>query len=423
MDDKSETLKLQSQHGEVRSVVLESDSVESPENVREEVRGSVLALAQPEQRYFQDLRKETGETHYSFSRVVELLAEHKLSHGFSPERIDDRISLAMKIPEVREIFDITTPEITDLSETLEVKNDGKVYAIRMDLNKGVDNHKKYVVASLILRGLLNGSLFQKKIDTLIDGGNFNSAKALRFYCERFGMKGMYVMSRLFPEEILTMLRTDEFSIIQAPARYEKRREVEFYEYLFELIKKSDFRKNKYCLWHAKHGGEATKWLGEEIAGTLPELPEFVVSCLGAGSTLEGIQIPIKEHTGCKIVIPEHGKSQLFARLNPNVSHVETAGIPLSHGYKFYEGLPHTVIGPHFDEINPLLSEKAIQQIDQVMVYEDVNWQNIASILMSKGLSVGNSSAANIACAKNIADLGHNVLTIIFEPQRSFYVKS
>jgi len=376
----------------------------------------------PEQINFPDPKKEKIEIKYSLGRVGELLAEHKLSHG-SPEGVNERISSAMKIPEIREMFDVVTPEISDLTDTLEVKNDGKVYAIRMDLNEGVDNHKKFVVASLILRGLLNGSLPKERIDTLIDGGNFNSAKALRFYCERFGMKGMYVMSRIFPEEILAMVRTDNFSIVQAPARYEKRREVEFYEYLFELMKKSDFRKNKYCLWHAKHGGEATKWLGEEIAGTLPESPQFMVSCLGAGATLEGIQIPIKKHTGCKIVIPEHEKSQLFARINPNVSHVETEDVPPNSGFKSYEGLPHTVIGPHFDEINPLLSKEAIQQIDQVMLYKDADWQSMESSLMTKGISVGNSSAANIACAKSIADLGHKVLTIIFEPQRSFYVEA
>ena len=377
----------------------------------------------PEQINFPDPKKEKIEIKYSLGRVGELLAEHKLSHG-SPEGVNERISSAMKIPEIREMFDVVTPEISDLTDTLEVKNDGKVYAIRMDLNEGVDNHKKFVVASLILRGLLNGSLPKERIDTLIDGGNFNSAKALRFYCERFGMKGMYVMSRIFPEEILAMVRTDNFSIVQAPARYEKRREVEFYEYLFELMKKSDFRKNKYCLWHAKHGGEATKWLGEEIAGTLPESPQYVVSCLGAGSTLEGIQIPIKEHTGCQIVIPEHEKSQLFARVkNQNVSHIETGSVPINSSFRSYEGLPHTVIGPHFDEINPLLSEKSIQQIDQVVIYQDADWQTMESNLMSKGLSVGNSSAANIACAKNLADSGHKVLTIIFEPQRSFYVES
>lgn len=147
----------------------------------------------PEQRNFPDLGKEKIKTDYSLSRVGELLAEHKLSHG-SPEGVNERISGAMKIPEIREMFDIITPEITNLTDTLEVKNGGDVYAIRMDLNKGVDNHKKFVVASLILRGLLNGSLPKERIDTLIDGGNFNSAKALRFYCERFGMKGMYVGS-------------------------------------------------------------------------------------------------------------------------------------------------------------------------------------------------------------------------------------
>ena len=61
----------------------------------------------PEQGNFPDLKKEKIETSYSFSRITELLAEHKLSHG-SPEGLNERISSAMKIPEIREAFNIAT---------------------------------------------------------------------------------------------------------------------------------------------------------------------------------------------------------------------------------------------------------------------------------------------------------------------------
>ena len=58
---------------------------------------------------------------------------------------------AIKIPEVLKILDLELPPITDLSEILGLEP-VSVMAIRMDLNKGVDNHKKFVVAGLILRG-------------------------------------------------------------------------------------------------------------------------------------------------------------------------------------------------------------------------------------------------------------------------------
>lgn len=41
-------------------------------------------------------------------------------------------------------MEFALPPIEDISDKLPLTN-GKVYAIRMDLNPGVDNHKKHVV--------------------------------------------------------------------------------------------------------------------------------------------------------------------------------------------------------------------------------------------------------------------------------------
>ncbi len=353
----------------------------------------------------------------------EILSEQGLIDN--PEiDISDKILIAINIQEVREILDINDVIISDLSDTLDVQNNGRLYAIRMDLNTHVDNHKKFVVASLILKGVLNGNLPNSVIDTLIDGGNFNSAKALKFYCERFGMKGIYIMSKLFPQDILNLLQSETFSIMLAPDRFANRREVEFYEYLFELMKKQEFRKNKYCLWHAKHGGNVTKWLGEVIIASITEKPDFIVSCLGAGSTLEGIQIPVKHKFRSKIIIPEHFQSQLFAKTGILTTFLPSNGEPLFRNeFREVSGVPHMVIGPHYDEINPLISKSTISQIDEVIVYQQSNWQKVEHDLKQQGISVGNSSAANLVCSKYIADSGKIVLTIIFEPQRQFYVNA
>jgi len=352
-----------------------------------------------------------------------ILSEHGLIDNPKID-ISDKILIAIKIQAVREMLDINDVIISDLSNTLDIQNNGRLYAIRMDLNTHVDNHKKFVVASLILKGVLNGNLPNPEVDTLIDGGNFNSAKALKFYCERFGMKGIYIMSKLFPQDILNLLQNESFSIMLAPDRFANRREVEFYEYLFGLMKKHDFRKNKYCLWHAKHGGNVTKWLGGVIIAGITEKPDFIVSCLGAGSTLEGVQIPVKEKFGSKIIIPEHVQSQLFAKTGIPTTFLPSKGESLfQNEFREVAGVPHMVIGPHYDEINPLITKNTIQQIDEVIVYQQSDWQKIEHDLKQQGISVGNSSAANLACSKYVADNGKFVLTIIFEPQRQFYVNA
>ena len=88
--------------------------------------------------------------------------------------LDGKISLrtryagAVQNERVREILDIETPPITDLTGMLGIENCGRVYAVRMDLNRGADNHKKPVVAGLILRGVLQGRIPKEEIDTFID---------------------------------------------------------------------------------------------------------------------------------------------------------------------------------------------------------------------------------------------------------------
>ena len=272
---------------------------------------------------------------------------------------------AIKIPEVLKILDLELPPITDLSEILGLKP-VSIVAIRMDLNKGVDNHKKFVVAGLILRGVLMGFIPNKKRDTLIDGGNFNSASALKFYAKRFGMKGMYIMSYLFPNHIINLLEGDGFTVIKVPhqQKYKHAREREFYEFLYQKMHEPEFKKNKFCLWHAKHGGEVEYPLGKELAKKVPISINCTVSCLGAGSTLEGIQVPLQDYfienslPAPVIFLAEHELSPLFVKIMKKME-IPRSVIPnISEKDKdcyIYTELPHLVIGPHYDEINPLLA--------------------------------------------------------------------
>lgn len=368
----------------------------------------------------------------SLSELKSILdKENLLDKNISFEK---RYEEAVKNKDVREIFDLDKPKITDLTDILQIENNGRLYVIRMDLNKGVDNHKKPVVAGLILRGVLKGNIPKESIDTLIDGGNFNSAKALKYYTKKLGMKGMYVMSRLFPKHIIDILEAEHFHVIQAPRKYDNAMEKEFYEYLVGLMGNKDFRKNKFCLLHAKYGGKASYPFGIEIAEKLEQAPDYTVSCIGAGSTLEGLQIAIQDYFKEKksekipsIIIGEHELSPLFTEFIPyrrsqgSLPSVERVIRDAdSDFYAYHKELPHIVIGPHYDEINPLLSKKSIDKIDEVVQYSDHDWMTMQKHLENKGISVGNSSAANLNVAANIANEGNNVLTVIFEPFREFY---
>jgi cysteine synthase len=366
--------------------------------------------------------------------LKEILIEENLFNKNEP--FENRYALAVKNKKVREILEFENAQISDFTNLLEIKNDGKLFVVREDLTKGVDNHKKSVVGGLILRGVLNGDIPRTGIDTLIDGGNYNSAKALNYYTKNLGMKGMYVMSRLFPEHILKLLRSNHFQIIQAPKVYENALEREFYDFLWSQMKKQDFRSNKYCLWHAKYGGKASYPFGKEIASRLEDVPDYVVSCLGAGSTLEGLQIPIQDYFAekntnkkPKIIVGEHELSPLFSKYlsvdasygSPKVVEEIIKDIE-AESYFSTKELPHLVIGPHYNEINPLLSKASINRIDKIIQYSEHDWMAMQKYLDKKGISAGNSSAANINVATNLANQGNVVLTVIFEPFREFYKK-
>ncbi len=344
--------------------------------------------------------------------------------------LEARLAQAVKIQGVRDILEIEAPQITDLTGIVS-KDEGKVYAIRMDLLPSVQNHKKPVVAALMLRNVLQRKIPNEQKDTFIDGGNFNSALAVKYYAQKFGMKGMYIMSRLFPDEIIGFLESEDFRIMKAPKKYEQKREREFYEFLFQQMRREQFSENKVCLWHAKYGGRTHYPIGIEIAAQVPQDLDYIVSCLGAGSTLEGIQIPIQdyfvksERPVPKIVIAEHELSPLFSsQYTSKVMHIPRTRIGEHDSCgRAAPFLPTDIIGPHFDEINPLLAHSSIDRINAIVQYADQEWRTMQNMLFAGGIRVGNSSAANIAVAAKLAGQGNRVLTVIFEPYWSFYAKT
>jgi cysteine synthase len=341
-----------------------------------------------------------------------------------------RYNQATRIKKVRDILNIDVPIISDWTECLNVRAPGKVLSVRMDLNSGVDNHKKFVVAGLILRGVLTGKIPREGIDTLIDGGNYNSAKAVKWYAKRFGMKGIYVMSYLFPKSVIEQLESDDFTVLRAPHLREGALEREFYEFLYAKMRDRTFSHNKFCLWHAKYGGMVGYPFGMEIAKHLPSPIDCTVSCLGAGSTLEGIQFPIQDYAersrGQRVhmFIAEHELSPLFAQSIPvlELSRNNMPRMPVDADKYFHvPQLPHLVIGPHYDEVNPLLSSESLSKVERIVQYSESDWQMTQQYLSDRGISVGNSSAANVNVAWRLANQGHRLLTVVFEPFRKFYL--
>ncbi len=355
---------------------------------------------------------------------IEKLLDNKwLLH--SKEPLITRYTTAVYDQEIIDAMEFALPPIEDISDKLPLSQ-GKVYALRMDLNPGVDNHKKHVVGWLILRNILDGFITEQHKKTLTDGGNFNSAKALRYYTEKFDLQWLYIMSRLFPDDIINFLKTDQFNIERAPKDLSVEIEREFYGYLYAKFQKdSSFRNSHIPLWHARHWWEVMKPFGEQIANALNFTPDYLVSGLWAWTSLEWVQMPIKATTNAQIVIAENIESPLFAKMKYTL---DKADIP--HEIKItdnrifnkIEWVPHLVIGPHYDAINPLLSQTSQNQIDIIMQYDENNRQSISKYVRDKDMPVWNSTAANLACATTLANRWNIVMTIIYEPRRFFYEK-
>lgn len=342
-------------------------------------------------------------------------------------RTRDIHSLLMTQPRVREILEIEIPVVDDVSEILEISK-GMVFAVRMDKAYGITGFKKPVVACLILKRLIEAVRRKEYSKRWIDAGNVNSSLALAFYAEKFDGKAAYVMSRFFPEYVMNYIREvshDSIQLIRAPSSC-LGIEREFYKYLVDLVRSDSRYRSFRPLWHAKYGGEYTQFLGIELAASLSVRPDYIVTVLGAGSTVEGQAIPVKTRFDGKpkIVVPEHSQSPLLNRDGLTVFDVNQAPPKRAYSSNWFskppQGIPHYVIGPHYDEINPLIRKGVLKSIESVLLYDDDDWKQMSYECYNNGMKIGNSSAANLVVAKRLAEKGNTVLTFIYEPFRSIY---
>jgi cysteine synthase len=186
------------------------------------------------------------------------------------------------------------------------------------------------------------------------------------------------------------------------------------------------RRTHLCLWHAKYSGLATRWIGEQFAEGWSAEPDDIVLGLGSGSTLEGFAFPLKNRFARRprIVVAEHARSPLLLQ-HPVIAGLTSAERDAPRGGDYRSPpsntVPHAVLGPHYDDVNPFLRPCDLAEIDGVVRYSDPTWQEVSSMCRGAGICVGNSSAANLAVSRHLAEQGRTVFTFLYEPLRDFYL--
>ncbi|MFC1475855.1 pyridoxal-phosphate dependent enzyme [Candidatus Zixiibacteriota bacterium] len=268
---------------------------------------------------------------------------------------------------------------------------------------------------------------KRPVRGIIDGGNVSTALALSHYAKRFNLEARIVMSGLFPKDVLKYVEEateGHLKTIISP-RTGRGREREFYEYLCQVVLDRRQSKGFACLWHAKFGGRALRPMGEALASQMEEMPDAIVLSIGAGAALEGWALPIQERFGMSpmIIAVEHSICPLV-ELGPKATSRVNVRPPRTYSTEWLRkpppGIPHSVLGPHYDELNPCIRKQVLDRVNGVVRYTDDQWKQMASHCRAQGLSVGNSSAVNLLVARWLAAMGKSVLTFIYEPCREFY---
>jgi cysteine synthase len=306
---------------------------------------------------------------------------------------------------------------------------GRVFAVRWDITTGETGFKQPVMSALLLFHLWRRRAVATEVQVLTDGGNFNTCLALSFLAARLGLQAEHILSRHFTQDARSYMQAHGngcLKLIEAPPA-QMGKEREFYAYLLDMMREPKRRRTHLCLWHAKYSGIATRWLGEALAESCNTMPDDIVFGLGSGSTLEGYAIPLKARfdTKPRIVIAEHQRSRLVCDA-PTVANLPNSDGKQSEFFNEFRrppsSIPHMVLGPHYDDVNPLLPADSLTQIDAVVRYSDADWQDVSHACRIAGMPIGNSSAANLAVARYLASQGRTVFTFIYEPLREFYVE-
>lgn len=337
--------------------------------------------------------------------------------------------------EIWDILDFELPEIESIGNRICPANGG-VHALRLDALGGGIGHKKIVVGALILYHLCR-IFFRdpecainkcKKYKGIIDAGNVSSALAIAFYGKRLGIKSSIVMSRFFPSDVVDFIQNFRewgIQVKKAPPEEQLGAEMEFYGHLCSVVKKGSEFENYLPLWHPKYAGLALVPFGEMLANKISKKFDDIVFSIGAGATLSGWVMPLKRIMlgNTLLTAIEHELCPLI-NLPTNLIRFIRLDLPEIYDTKWLRSppskIPHAVIGPHYHDLNPFISSKDLGCIDSIARYSENDWKQMASHCKQVGLSVGNSSSANLMVSAALAGGDRQVLTFIYESRRPYY---
>ena len=325
--------------------------------------------------------------------------------------------------DLSDLFCLNRPPVENLTDKLQLSN-GRIYAIRFDQLPHQPSLKLPVIGGILSLFHSQGRLSPNT--TVVDAGNINTGLSIAHFARKLGFNTFYIMSRYFPADMLELVRSRGVQVHPAPCKRGVKIEREFYSFLWELSQDREFRNNKAFLWHAKYGNFVMRALGKLHAFENVTFNKIVTS-VGSGSTLNYLQSLNRHHNDNRAdtIICEHENATLFAnkgisvRLSKSLKSGKVIN-PEHYGYRLPSNsrIPNSILGPHYEEINPFLGNIA-DAIESVVVFNDNDWINFDSGIFDKD-AVGNSSLANLSVAKEIAEEGNTVLTAILEPSREFY---
>ena len=317
---------------------------------------------------------------------------------------------------------------------------GRVFAVRFDQTDGPKNLKSAVFCGLLVNSILTRRLVRGAPPHLIDAGNMNSGYALKHLCEALELRGTYVMSRYFPQDMRRSVESHRLRTEVAPRKKNVSVEREFYSYLVELVRRMRRQRGScFSPFHAKHGLSIGSAFGRLMSSTLdrelakPDCDaksiDVCVSTIGSGTSFKWLQELAISYSP-RIVVPEHRKSPIYSRINeslPLIGSNLTSQVEASQDIFSANSLRRpsdgritsSILGPHFEEENPFARDLS-DAIDLVSVYSDSDWISAARCLSDQGHRPGNSSVVNLMVTARFAREGLNVLTAIYEPDRWYY---
>jgi cysteine synthase A len=233
--------------------------------------------------------------------------------------------------------------------------------------------------------------------TVVEGTAGNTGIGLTLVANARGYKSVIVMPETQSEEKISFLRMIGADLRLVPAK--PYRDPGNYVHVSERLAKElgAVWANQFDNLANREGYRATT--GAEIwAQTGGRVDAFTCAC-GTGGTLAGVALALKAHNpGVKIVLADPEGSGLYGWVKSN--DLTMTGSSITEGIG-QSRVPGNLAGAPIDDAVRIADAEALEQV--------------FSLLIDEGISVGGSAGINVAAAIRVAkDLGpgHTVVTIL-----------